>query len=499
MQRAWWRVHAALFACLLLGVTPLSWAQSATLVPASTVFAADGGSLTLTATITYSTTPTALGFAVNLPDGWSYASGVGEPAIRPDAGTTGLLEWAYTSGYGATSSSFTFTVNYPAGQPAQVEISASALYRSPLSNLTVASLVLTRSAPQSAPAFTQQPVDRAVTEGGGTTFSVAATGVPSPTLRWQRSTDGGTTWTDLAEGGQFSGVGTATLTVANVAVAQSGSRFRALASNSVQADVASSSGLLTVVPAGPTAALVANTLSLLPGGGTVTLTASILYPGEPSSLGFLVELPAGWAYQGGTGEPAIKPDAGSTGTLEWAYSSGFGTGGSSFSFTVSYPAGLGASQTVTSSAIYRSPLANLAISPLVFTAPPAPLAAWRAQNFTADELANPAISGPDADPDRDGRSNLLEYALGSSPKLAGPAESAGMSAGTTEWIYSYTRPADRTDVVYAVEASTNLTQWFTVGVVHERVSTASGTETWQARYPRAGAAQLYFRLKVAVP
>lgn len=38
-------------------------------------------------------------------------------------------------------------------------------------------------------------------------------------------------------------------------------------------------------------------------------------------------------------------------------------------------------------------------------------AAWGAGNFTADEQANPAISGPDADPDGCGLTNLARYAF----------------------------------------------------------------------------------------
>ena len=41
--------------------------------------------------------------------------------------------------------------------------------------------------------------------------------------------------------------------------------------------------------------------------------------------------------------------------------------------------------------------------------------AWRALHFTPAQLADPAISGDDADPDRDGLPNLLEYALGLDP------------------------------------------------------------------------------------
>ncbi len=43
---------------------------------------------------------------------------------------------------------------------------------------------------------------------------------------------------------------------------------------------------------------------------------------------------------------------------------------------------------------------------------------WKTMNFTPAELADPLLSGDDADFDRDGRSNFLEYAFGKNPRAA---------------------------------------------------------------------------------
>lgn len=42
---------------------------------------------------------------------------------------------------------------------------------------------------------------------------------------------------------------------------------------------------------------------------------------------------------------------------------------------------------------------------------------WKALHFTAAEIADPAISGRHADPDRDGRTNLREFAEGTDPMV----------------------------------------------------------------------------------
>lgn len=120
---------------------------------------------------------------------------------------------------------------------------------------------------------------------------------------------------------------------------------------------------------------------------------------------------------------------------------------------------------------------------------------WQLERFTAQELANASLTGPNADYDRDGFSNLVEYALGRDPKVAGNAAAPEVAASGSEWLFTYTRPADRTDVTYTVEISTNLTTWTTTNVTHERTATGP-TETWRARVPLSAGANLFFRLKV---
>lgn len=119
---------------------------------------------------------------------------------------------------------------------------------------------------------------------------------------------------------------------------------------------------------------------------------------------------------------------------------------------------------------------------------------WRALNFPAPAVRDVTQTGPLADFDGDGLSNLLEYALGSDPSdAASGAESMVMMDGG-QWTFEFDRPGDRSDLTYAVEVSTDLINWTSAGVTLERV-TGGKIETWQARHP-GGVPHLFFRLRV---
>ncbi|MDP4263279.1 MAG: M36 family metallopeptidase [Bacteroidota bacterium] len=74
--------------------------------------------------------------------------------------------------------------------------------------------------------ITTQPSNTTACEGSPVTFTVAAAGSPLPTYQWQLSTDGGTTYNNLA------GQTASTLTVTATA-ALNGDRYRCIASNSL--------------------------------------------------------------------------------------------------------------------------------------------------------------------------------------------------------------------------------------------------------------------------
>jgi type VI protein secretion system component Hcp len=126
-------------------------------------------------------------------------------------------------------------------------------------------------------------------------------------------------------------------------------------------------------------------------------------------------------------------------------------------------------------------------------------ASWQAANFSADELADPAISGPQAALLGDGYTNLLKYALGVAPRQT-VASAPQIAQTATDWTFTFTRPVSRPDLTYAVEVSNNLTTWSTTGVTLTLASTdtTAGTQTWRASYPKGASPTQFMRLSVTL-
>ncbi len=121
---------------------------------------------------------------------------------------------------------------------------------------------------------------------------------------------------------------------------------------------------------------------------------------------------------------------------------------------------------------------------------------WRDQQFTAQQLLDASISGRDADPDFDGYSNLLEYALGLDPLTQSFSKSPVITMSPNGCVFTYSRPAARSDLTYSVEGSTTLSSssWSAGDVTHERIAQGE-RETWRATYQ--GPSRVFFmRLKV---
>jgi hypothetical protein len=104
-------------------------AQTVVLTPTTTIFNQAGGTLVFSASVSYSTPPSVLAFSANIPSGWSYEStGDNGPNVAPAYGTTGTLDWIYTSAP-PSPINFNFTVKYPANVSGAQPLTSSTLTR----------------------------------------------------------------------------------------------------------------------------------------------------------------------------------------------------------------------------------------------------------------------------------------------------------------------------------------------------------------------------------
>lgn len=119
--------------------------------------------------------------------------------------------------------------------------------------------------------------------------------------------------------------------------------------------------------------------------------------------------------------------------------------------------------------------------------------AWRQLAFTPAELADPARSGPAADPDRDGLPNGMEYALGLDPRRMDPSPVV-IEPHPAGVALSLDASAVATDVGFAWRGSGDLSSWTTVAPAAEGWSSGPRPDLRQytARFPNLGALQ-YFR------
>ncbi len=95
------------------------------------------------------------------------------------------------------------------------------------------------------PSITTHGVNRTICENDNTTFAVTATGT-GITYQWQSSTNGGTTWNNVANGGVYTGATSATLTLTNVPSSMSGTFYRCMVSGTCTPSVTSGPRLLLV-------------------------------------------------------------------------------------------------------------------------------------------------------------------------------------------------------------------------------------------------------------
>jgi hypothetical protein len=132
---------------------------------------------------------------------------------------------------------------------------------------------------------------------------------------------------------------------------------------------------------------------------------------------------------------------------------------------------------------------------------PVDFATWQSATFTAAEIGSPAISGPDADSDRDLIPVLLEFAFGTNPKETNPALGLRVEVSNGTTILSYPQSRESRGVTSLVEMSDDLTDFVDASdvlVFHGSTDLSDSTRIVTYEYTGAETAK-WFRLKVTSP
>ena len=176
--------------------------------------------------------------------------------------------------------------------------------------------------PAIAPAITQSPSSQTVVSGNTATFTAAASGTPTPTVKWQVSTNGGVDWADI------SGATSTTLSF-TAAAGDNAKQYRAIFTNAVGSDATTSAATLTVnvppaitsrnsatfaagltesfqvVATGNPAVTFSITSGSLPSGVTLNPTTGVL-SGKAASLGTAGAYPVTIRASNGIGTAATQ-------------------------------------------------------------------------------------------------------------------------------------------------------------------------------------------------
>jgi subtilisin-like proprotein convertase family protein len=95
-----------------------------------------------------------------------------------------------------------------------------------------------------APSISAQPVNRNVCVGGNTTMTVTAGPVVGNSYQWQSSPDGVAPYTNITNGGVYSGATSATLTITGATLAMNGTRYRVVVTGACPPNVVTSNAAI---------------------------------------------------------------------------------------------------------------------------------------------------------------------------------------------------------------------------------------------------------------
>jgi len=151
-------------------------AEGAAIIPRSSSFNV-GQAFEFTLKAAYGGEPSAFGWEVVLPEGWSYVDDDSAANVKPSSGQRGALGWAWFSGFPPSNTGFKVRVLPPASSSAGAQLAARAMVREPLRILESDSVSLNPVGGELAPPTlaSWKPGEIAVTGTAGRRYLIQST------------------------------------------------------------------------------------------------------------------------------------------------------------------------------------------------------------------------------------------------------------------------------------------------------------------------------------
>jgi hypothetical protein len=344
-------------------------------------------------------------------------SGTPTPTVKWQVSSNGGVDWTDISGATSTTYSFSATSADNANQYRAVFTNTYGTANSDAATLTV----------NAAPAITTQPTNQTAAPGSTATFTAAASGTPTPTVKWQVDTGSG--FSDIA------GATSMTYTTGTLSSAENGYQYRAIFTNGIGSDATTNSATLTV-----SSGSVAPAITSHPANATVTAGATASFSAAAS----------------GNPTPTVKWQVSSNGGTSWSDISGETATTLSFAaaagdhgkqYRAIFTNGVGSDATTSAATL------TVNVPPAITSGNSATFAAGLNESFQVVATGNPAVTY-----------SITSGALPSGITLNPTTGSlSGVSALGTAGVYAVTISASN-------GVGTAATQAFTLTVVNQITS-----------------------------